>query len=73
MAAEESSTKLVVEIGSPQWCHQYESCRLVDQFLKDKLADDRQYLADPMMRAEDTAQLQNIQDMLANSNSRRSC
>jgi hypothetical protein len=52
------------KIGSPQWAYQKEQFGVVEQFLKDKLSDDRQYLADPMGRADDRAMLQNIENSL---------
>jgi hypothetical protein len=65
MSADENSTDPLCPIGSPQWRHKYEQFRMVAQFLKTKLADDRQYLTDPMMRADDRAMLQHIEDSLA--------
>jgi len=46
------------KIGSPQWAYLREQNRVVIQEMKNKLSDDRQYLADPMDRADDRAALQ---------------
>ena len=52
------------KIGSPQWRHQYESLRVAEQFVKNKLTDDGSYVADPMARADDWAMLQYIENNL---------
>jgi hypothetical protein len=52
------------KIGSPQWRYQYESLRVAEQFLKNKLSDDCSYVADPMARADDSAVLQYIENNL---------
>jgi hypothetical protein len=62
---EDTSRSLHIEIGSPQWRYHVESVRTFKKFLEDKLADDRQYLGDPMMRAEDEAWLQFVKDEIA--------